>query len=91
MKSSDWISVKDRLPDIINKEKDCEFSNEVLLCLQEKEMITAVLAKKNDETLCWLSMLGGYTYPVWFATHWQPIVSPKKEKKWEIQTATEVR
>ena len=22
----------------------------------------------------------GYTYPVWLATHWQPIVLPKKEK-----------
>lgn len=81
MKSSDWISVKDRLPDIINKEKEYEFSNEVLLCLQEKEIITAVLAKEDGETLCWLSMLGGYTYPVWLATHWQPIVLPKTEKK----------
>lgn len=79
MKSSDWISVKDRLPNTINREKDCEFSNEVLLCLQEKEMVTAVLVKKDGETSYWASTLGGYTYPLWIATHWQPIVLPKKE------------
>lgn len=81
MKTSDWISVKDRLPNTIKRERDCEFSDEVLLCLQEKEMLTAVLVKKDGETSHWASTLGGYTYPLWIATHWQPIVLPKIEKK----------
>ena len=81
MKASDWISVKDRLPNTIYRERDCKYSDEVLLCLQENGILTAVLVKKDDETSYWVSTLGGYTYPVWLATHWQEIVLPKKEKQ----------
>lgn len=80
MKRSDWISVTDRLPNATYRGRDCEFSDVVLLCLQENEILTAVLVKKDGETSYWASTLGGYTYPAWLATHWQPIVLPKKEK-----------
>lgn len=81
MKASDWISVEDGLPNATYRERDCEFSDVVLLCLQEKEILTAVLVKKDGGTSFWASTLGGYTYPVRLATHWQPIVLPKKEKE----------
>ena len=79
MKASDWISVGDGFPNATYRERGCEFSDEVLVCLQENEILTAVLVKKEGETSYWASTLGGYTYPVWLVTHWQPIVLPKKE------------
>lgn len=81
MKSSDWISVGYRLPNATYRERGCELSDVVLLCLQENAILTAVLVKKDGETAFWASTLGGYTYPVWLATHWQPVVLPKKEKE----------
>lgn len=77
MKASDWISVKDRLPKI--GEYVCiviEMKYE-----HEKEIETVV-------DIGWLNEDGVFsTTNDWYegqqhfnATHWQPIVLPKKEK-----------
>ena len=81
MKASDWISVNDRLPDTTHNESFSEYSNEVIICLNGCEIVVAILVSdKYNKTKYFLSSIGGYTYPVWLATHWQPIVLPKKEK-----------
>lgn len=80
MKSTDWISVEDRLPITHKNESFAEYSDEVLICLNGCEPVIAVLVLKKDyEHHFWISSIGGYEYPIWLATHWQPIVLPKKE------------
>lgn len=77
MKSSDWISVKDRLPDLKvmnNVEKE---SDEVLLCLCETEVVVGKLVVSNYNTNgYWKSDMGEYVYRFNYVTHWQPIVLP---------------
>lgn len=79
MKSRDWISINDRLPDLkvmdsINKESD-----EVLLCLCGKEVVVGKLIVHYTHRY-WKLTTGGYGYPFNnYVTHWQPFVLPKKE------------
>lgn len=81
MKASDWISVKDRLPDTTHDVSFSEYSDEVLICLNGCEIVVAVLViDKYNKTGYFLSSIGGYTYPIGFITHWQEIVLPKKEE-----------
>ena len=46
MKASDWISVKDRLPELYCDSGSIKFSGEVLLCLGNDEVLTARFATK---------------------------------------------
>lgn len=79
MKASDWISVKDRLPELCCDVGFVEFSGEVLLCLRNGEVLTAnLVCDKRDSTMFWSASRGG-SYSLKEATHWQPIVLPKKE------------
>lgn len=81
MKSSDWISVKDRLPDLKVKNNFEKESDEVLLCLCGKEVAVGKLVVSNHNThRYWKSSIGGYTYSFNYVTHWQPFILPKKEK-----------
>ena len=83
MKASDWISIKDRLPDITHNESLYEYSEEVIICLNGCEITAAVLIiDKTDtyeQTMYFQSSAGEYVYPIGIVTHWQPIVLPKKE------------
>lgn len=80
MKASDWISVKDKLPELYCDMGFIKFSREVLLCLYNNEVLTAILVySKNDNITYWCASRGG-SYALEEATHWQPIVLPKKEK-----------
>lgn len=76
MKLSDWISIKDRLPDlkvINNSEKK---SDEVLLCLLGKEVVVGKLVISNPYKY-WKSTIDGCCYPFNnYVTHWQPFVLP---------------
>ena len=81
MKATDWISVKDRLPDTTHNESFSEYSGEVIICLSGCEIVVAILVSdKYNKTKYFLSSIGGYTYPIEIVTHWQEIVLPKKEK-----------
>lgn len=79
MKQEDWISIKDRLPELYCCAGSIEFSGEVLLCLGNSEVLTATfVCVKRDNTMFWSASRGG-TYALEEATHWLPIVLPKKE------------
>lgn len=79
MKSSDWISVKDSLPELYFDAISIEFGNEVLLYLGNGKFLIARLVRdKNDNTIFWSAERGG-AYNLEEATHWQEIVFPKKE------------
>lgn len=80
MKASDWISVKDRLPELYCDAGSIKFSGEVLLCLGNDDILTArLVCDKSDNTKFWSVSRGSYALEE--GTHWQPIVLPKKEKK----------
>lgn len=80
MESSDWISVKDRLPNLKVMNSIKKESDEVLLCLCGKEVVVGKLIV-SDQDKCWKLTTGGYSYPFNnYVTHWQPFVLPKKEK-----------
>lgn len=80
MKASDWISVKDRLPELHCDVGYIRFSEEVLLCVGNYEVVTArLVCDKSDNTMCW-SASRGDLYELEESTHWQPIVLPKKEE-----------
>lgn len=71
MKSSDWISVKDKLP---------RHSNYVLVCRECDGLRWAALAAyvRFEEYTYWYDQQG---FDIHDVTHWQPIVLPKKEMK----------
>lgn len=79
MKASDWISVKDRLPKLYFDVGCIGFSREVLLCLGNDEVLTAILVCDKDNTMFWSVSRGSCSLEE--ATHWQEIVLPKKEKE----------
>ena len=82
MKASDWISVENKLPNTTHNESSFEYSEDVIICLNGCEIVVAVLViDKYNKTKYFLSSIRGYTYPIGIATHWQPIVLPKKEKE----------
>ena len=72
MKASDWISIKDRLPQIGERVMVCQSFNDGSTFAR---MATRVKINKNDR---WYDDDG---FGINEITHWQPIVSPKKEKK----------
>lgn len=78
MKANNWISTKDRLPEITNKINDyAHYSDEVLICLNGNEVVTGQLFKTDyDCNTYWVSSIGGYKYPNGLVTHWQEIVLP---------------
>lgn len=81
MKASDWISVKDRLPELSTDMKTIKFSRNVLICVNDDEVFTATLVcDKSDNTMFWSASKGGSCY-LEEPTHWQPIVLPKQEKE----------
>lgn len=85
MKSSDWISVKDRLPDLKVKNNFEKESDDVLLCLCGKEVVVGKLvvsnvASNHNTHRYWKSSMDGYAYLFNYVTHWQEIILPKKEK-----------
>lgn len=77
MKSNDWISIKDRLPDVKATNNVESSSDEVLLCICGKEVVEGKLVVSNHNThRYWKSSMGGYTYLFNYVTLWQPIVLP---------------
>ncbi len=81
MKISDWISVKDKLPKLYCDAGIIKFSGNILLLLDNSEVLIAQLVcDKGDNTMFWSASRGG-SYSLEEATHWQPIVLPKKEKR----------
>lgn len=81
MKSSDWISVKDRLPELKVKNNFEKESDEVLLCLcgievVEGRLVVSNIASDQNKYRYWKSSMGKYTYLFNYVTHWQPIVLP---------------
>lgn len=72
MKANDWISVKDRLPQIDKRVMVCQSFNDGRTFAQ---VATRVKINKID---MWYNDGGFDIYDV---THWQPIVLPKKEKQ----------
>lgn len=80
MKASDWISVKDRLPELYCDAGCIKFSEEVLLCVVYGEVLSArLVCDKSDNTMWWSASSGGL-YELEESTHWQEIVLPKKEE-----------
>lgn len=80
MKASDWISVKDRLPELHCNAGIIAYSGEVLLCLGNSEVLTAnLVCDKDNNTMFWSASRGG-SYSLEEPTHWQEIVLPKKEE-----------
>lgn len=81
MKANDWISIKDRLPDLtVTNDIESE-SDEVLLCICGKEVVEGKLVVSNivsnpSKYRYWKSSMGNYTYLFNYVTHWQPIVLP---------------
>lgn len=81
MKPTDWISIKDRLPDLtVTNDIESE-SDEVLLCICGKEVVEGRLVVSNiasdqNKYRYWKSSMGKYTYLFNYVTHWQPIVLP---------------
>lgn len=76
MKTKDWISTKDKLPEtnnVIDKFTHC--SDEVLICLNGDEVVTGRFYKIHYITY-WLSSIGDYKYHNGLVTHWQEIVLP---------------
>ena len=81
MKASEWISVKDRLPELSTDMKTIKFSGNVLICVNDDEVFTArLVCDKSDNTMFWSASKGG-SYYLEEPTHWQPIVLPKQEKE----------
>lgn len=80
MKASEWISVKDRLPELCCDAPCLKYSEEVLLCVDEDRVLTArLVCDKSDNTMFWSISTGG-TFDLEEPTHWQEIVFPKKKK-----------
>lgn len=80
MKASDWISVKDKLPELHCDISFIKYSEEVLLCVGNGEVLTArLVCDKSDNTIFWSASRGG-SYDLKKPTHWQKIVLPKKEE-----------
>lgn len=83
MKVNDWISIKDRLPDLtVTNDIESE-SDEVLLCICGKEVVEGKLVVSNIVSnpnkyreRYWKSSMGNYTYLFNYVTHWQEIVLP---------------
>lgn len=82
MKTKDWISTKDRLPETNNKiDNYMSCSDEVLICLNNNEVVTGRFYKIDYLTLTyWLSTIGEYKYQNGLVTHWQEIVLPENKK-----------
>lgn len=79
MKASDWISVKDKLPELCCNAGSIKFSGEVLLCLSNDEVLTArLVCDKSDNTMFWSASRGG-AYYLEESNHWQYIVLPKEK------------
>ena len=79
MKASDWISVKDRLPELSTDLETLKFSRDVLICVNDSDILTATLVcDKSDNQTFWSTSRGAYDLEE--PTHWQEIVLPKKEK-----------
>lgn len=79
MKTTDWISTKDRLPETNNKIDNYMFcSDEVLICLKNNEVVTGRFYKIYYITY-WLSAIGEYKYHNGFVTHWMEIVLPENK------------
>ena len=78
MKASDWISVKERLPELYCDAGLIKFSEEVLLCVIYGKVLSArLVCDKSDNTMFW-SADGSYDLEE--STHWQPIVLPNQEE-----------
>ena len=59
MKASDWISVKDKLPELSCDAGLIKFSEEVLLCVGLNEIVTArLVCDKSDNTTFWSASRG---------------------------------
>ena len=71
MKTSDWISVKDKLPKIDERVMVCQSFNDGSTFTQ---MATRIKTNKIE----WWYDDDGFVIDK--ITHWQPIVLPKKEK-----------
>lgn len=79
MKASDWISVKDRLPELSIDMKTIKFSRNVLICVNDCEVLTArLVCDKSDNTMFWSASRGG-AYYLEESNHWQYIVLPKEK------------
>ena len=86
MKANDWISVKDRLPELYCDAGFVKFSEEVLLCVIYGEVLSArLICDTIDNTMFWsTSRVGSYSLEE--STHWQPIVLPKKKRNEKERT-----
>ena len=81
MKANDWISIKDRLPDVKPTNNVESESDEVLLCICGKEVVEGKLVVSNiasdqNKYRYWKSSMGNYAYLFNYVTHWQEIVLP---------------
>lgn len=76
MKASDWISVKDRLPEFSTDMCSIKFSSEVLICVNDNKVFTArLVCDKSDNQMFW-SVCRGVCYDFKEPIHWQEIVLP---------------
>lgn len=79
MKANEWISTKDRLPELNNEiDNYTHCSDEVLICLNGNEVVTGRFYKMYHITY-WMSTIGEYQYPNGLVTHWAEIVLPENK------------
>lgn len=71
MNASDWISVKERLPNIGKRAMVCQSFND------GSDFVRMATRVKINQVDRWYDDEG---FEVEYITHWQPIVFPKKEK-----------
>lgn len=79
MKESDWISVKDRFPELHCNVGYLKFSEEVLICVVGEVLSARLVCDKINNEMFWSALRGGL-YDLEEGIYWQPIVLPKKEE-----------